>query len=137
MENVMRSPMYQSYLGIKEDQDKWDDISPAAEQEELALQKKHLEQVKSIDESKLNEQTKISWMLMKQSLENDIADYKWRHHNYPVNQMFGLHSRVASLLINQHGIYFLWDHSVHTHPTSCIADAYRTCWCSLAVVTPF
>ncbi|TDP37645.1 uncharacterized protein (DUF885 family) [Idiomarina aquatica] len=104
MENVMRSPMYQSYLGIKEDQDKWDDISPAAEQEELALQKKHLEQVKSIDESKLNEQTKISWMLMKQSLENDIADFKWRHHNYPVNQMFGLHSRVASLLINQHGI---------------------------------
>lgn len=104
MENVMRSPMYQSYLGIKEDQDKWDDISEAAAEEELALQKKHLEQVNAIDESKLNEQTKISWMLMKQSLENDIADFKWRHHNYPVNQMFGLHSQVASLLINQHGI---------------------------------
>ena len=41
MENVMRSPMYQSYLGIKEDQDKWDDISEAAAEEELALQKKH------------------------------------------------------------------------------------------------
>lgn len=104
MENVMRSPMYQSYLGIKEDQDKWDDISEAAAEEELALQKEHLEQVKAIDESKLNEQTKISWMLMKQKLENEIADYKWRHHNYPVNQMFGMHSSVASLLINQHGI---------------------------------
>ena len=104
MTNVMRSPMYQSYLGIKDDQDKWDDISDEQAKEDLALTKKHLEQVKAIDESKLNEQTKISWMLMKQSLENDIADFKWRHHNYPVNQMFGLHSRVASLLINQHGI---------------------------------
>jgi len=105
----MRSPMYQSYLGIKEDQDKWDDISEAAAEEELALQKEHLEQVKAIDESKLNEQTKISWMLMKQKLENEIADYKWRHHNYPVNQMFGMHSSVASLLINQHGISELDD----------------------------
>ncbi|PYE32278.1 uncharacterized protein (DUF885 family) [Idiomarina fontislapidosi] len=104
MANVMRSPMYQSYLGIKDDQDKWDDISEEQAQEDLALNKKHLEQVKAIDESKLDEQTKISWMLMKQQLENDIADFKWRHHNYPVNQMFGLHSSVASLLINQHGI---------------------------------
>ncbi|ATZ73390.1 DUF885 domain-containing protein [Idiomarina sp. X4] len=104
MENVMRSPMYQSYLGIKDDQDKWDDISEAQAEEDLALTKKHLEQVKAIDESKLNEQTRISWMLMKQKLENEIADFKWRHHNYPVNQMFGLHSSVASLLINQHRI---------------------------------
>jgi len=104
MENVMRSPMYQSYLGIKDDQDKWDDISEEQAQEDLALQKKHLQQVLAIDESKLDEQTKISWMLMKQKLENEIADFKWRHYNYPVNQMFGLHSSVASLLINQHGI---------------------------------
>jgi len=104
MENVMRSPMYQSYLGIKEDQDKWDDISEAAAQEELELQKKQLERVKALDESELNKQTKISFMLMKQKLENEIADFKWRHYNYPVNQMFGMHSSVASLLINQHGI---------------------------------
>ncbi|KFZ30637.1 hypothetical protein IDSA_08885 [Pseudidiomarina salinarum] len=104
MEAVMRSPMYQSYLGIKDDQDKWDDISPAATEEELALQKDQLARVKAIDESKLDKQTKVSYLLMKQQLEHDIADYQWRHHNYPVNQMFGLHSSVASLLINQHRI---------------------------------
>lgn len=101
---VMRSPMYQSYLGIKEDQDKWDDISEERAKDTLAFQKKQLERVMAIDESKLNEQTKISWLLMKQKLENEIEDFKWRHHNYPVNQMFGMHSSVASLLINQHGI---------------------------------
>jgi len=104
MKTVMRSPMYQSYLGIKDDQDKWDDISEERAKEDLEFQKAQLERVMAIDESKLNEQTKISWTLMKQKLENDIADFKWRHYNYPVNQMFGMHSSVASLLINQHGI---------------------------------
>ncbi|WP_417666402.1 DUF885 domain-containing protein [Pseudidiomarina sp.] len=104
MENVMRSPMYQSYLGIKQDQDKWDDISEQRAEEDLALQKEQLARVMEIDEAKLNDQTKVSWLLMKQNLEQEIADFKWRHYNYPVNQMFGMHSSVASLLINQHRI---------------------------------
>lgn len=104
MEAVMRSPMYQSYLGIKQDQDKWDDISDAKAEEELAIAKANLEKVEAIDENKLNEQTYLSWQLMKQELEQQIADHKWRHYNYPVNQMFGLHSSVVSLLINQHRI---------------------------------
>ncbi|RUO29238.1 DUF885 domain-containing protein [Aliidiomarina sedimenti] len=104
MQTVMRSPMYQSYLGIKDDQDKWDDISEQRAEEDLEFQQAQLERVMAIDESKLNDQTRVSWQLMKQQLENDIADYEWRHYNYPVNQMFGMHSSVASLLINQHGI---------------------------------
>lgn len=104
METVMRSPMYQSHLGIKEDQDKWDDISEEQAKDDLEFQKAQLERVMAIDESELNEQTLVSWMLMKQQLEQDIEEYEWRHYNYPVNQMFGMHSSVASLLINQHGI---------------------------------
>lgn len=104
MENVLRSPMYQSFLGIKRDQDKWDDISEQHAEETLALQQDQLARVLAIDASKLDEQTTISWMLAKQNLQESIADFQWRHHNYPVNQMFGMHSRVASLLINQHGI---------------------------------
>ncbi|WP_026376976.1 DUF885 domain-containing protein [Aestuariibacter salexigens] len=104
MENVMRSPMYQSYLGIKDDQDKWDDISEARAQENLALQKEQLARVMAIDVDKLDEQTSLSWQLMKQQLERQINDFKWRHYNYPVNQMFGMHSSIPSLLINQHRI---------------------------------
>ncbi|RUO23925.1 DUF885 domain-containing protein [Aliidiomarina minuta] len=104
MAMVMRSPMYQSRLGIKDDQDKWDDISEQRAQENLEFQQAQLARVMALEESKLDEQTKISWLLMKQRLQNDIADFEWRHHNYPVNQMFGLHSSVASLLINQHSI---------------------------------
>lgn len=104
MANVMRSPTYQSYLGIKQDQDKWDDLSDARAAENLELRKQHLAQVKALNPNQLDEQTKLSWQLLTQQLEREISDYKWRHYSYPVNQMFGLHSSVASLLINQHRI---------------------------------
>jgi uncharacterized protein (DUF885 family) len=58
----------------------------------------------ALDVDQLDEQSKLSWQLMSERLKRSINDFKWRHHNYPVNQMFGLHSRVASLLINQHRI---------------------------------
>lgn len=104
MDGVMRSPMFQSYLGIKDGQDKWDDLSDAVAEEELEIAKAHLEKVLAIDPAKLDKQTYVSWLLMKQRLENEIEDFKWRHYSYPVNQMFGMHSGVASMLINQHRI---------------------------------
>lgn len=104
MATVMRSPMYQSYLGIKDDQDKWDDISMEREQEDHEFTQQQLARIKELDSSQLDGQTKLSYDLYTTNLENQISDYQWRHHNYPVNQMFGLHSSVASLLINQHRI---------------------------------
>ena len=101
-EGVKRSPMMQTYLGMKTDYDKWDDISQANEARELEITKENLAKVKAIDVSKLDYQTTISHRLLVQSLENDIADYQWRFHNYPVNQMFGIHSQVPAFLINQH-----------------------------------
>ena len=104
LENVMASPVNQTYLGIKKDYDKWDEISEQADQQDLARNKKNLKKLASIDESKLDAQTKLSLKLMKQSLENQVADYQWRFHNYPVNQMYGVHSTTPSFLINQHQI---------------------------------
>lgn len=104
MDGVMRSPIYQSYLGIKDDQDKWDDMSEQRALEDLEISKKELAEVMLLDPSKMDAQTRLSWTLMKQQLEDGISDFKWRLYNYPVNQMFGMHSQVASLLINQHRI---------------------------------
>lgn len=102
--SVMRSPVYQTYMGIKQDYDKWDDDSEETTLKELAITKKNLVTLNSIDRNKLDEATQVSYDLMKQNLEDNIADYKWRHHNYPVNQMFGIHSMVPAFLINQHQI---------------------------------
>ncbi|RYV02560.1 DUF885 domain-containing protein [Shewanella sp. OPT22] len=104
MENVMASPVTQTYLGIKKDYGKWDEISEKASLENLARTKANLKKLSSIDVTKLDAQTLLSYRLLKQNLENEIADFKWRFHSYPVNQMYGVHSTTPSFLINQHQI---------------------------------
>ena len=104
MENVMASPISQTHLGIKTDYDKWDEMGDAADDAALARDKKHLAQLKQINTRKLDRQTLLSYQLLTQKLEQSIEDDKWRYHNYPVNQMYGGHSQIASFLINQHQI---------------------------------
>uniref|UniRef100_Q0HX99 DUF885 domain-containing protein n=1 Tax=Shewanella sp. (strain MR-7) TaxID=60481 RepID=Q0HX99_SHESR len=104
MENIMASPIAQTYMGIKQDYGKWDDIGDEADARELARTKKQLAEVNQLDASKLDPQTRLSLTLLTQNLNNDIKDYQWRYHNYPVNQMHGGHSMIASFLINQHQI---------------------------------
>ncbi|MFT5136285.1 MAG: hypothetical protein ACI9XU_000274 [Arenicella sp.] len=103
-ESIARSPEAQTFLGRSTNRDKWDDLSEEFDQESLRLSKVYLAELVAIDVSQLDAPTKLSYDLFKQSLEEDIADFKWRLYNYPVNQMFGTHSGVPSLLINQHGI---------------------------------
>ena len=105
MEQVNRDPMTQGYLGIKKDQDKWSDLSDAYAQETLAIAKKNLRELQdTIDYAALDAATKVSYDLFVKNCEQEIADFAYRFHNYPVNQMFGLQSRLPSFLINFHPI---------------------------------
>ncbi|WP_448549267.1 DUF885 domain-containing protein [Thalassotalea fusca] len=104
MEGVNRSPIMQTYLGIKTDYDKWNDISEENTLAELEHTKKAIARIKALNFDALDKQTKLSYQLFIQQLENSIEDHQWRHHNYPVNQMFGYHSQIPSLLINQHSV---------------------------------
>ncbi len=104
MEGVNRSPIWQTYLGIKTDYDKWNDISEENSTKEHEIAKENLKRVLAVDVTKLDEQTTLSHQLLVQSLQQEIADYKWRHHSYPVNQMRGFHSMIPAMLVNQHSI---------------------------------
>lgn len=102
---IALSPMMQTYLGDKTDYDKWDDRSKETEEKELERSKVRLSYLKdSVNTNVLNEATKLSYRLAVQQTENEIYDFKYRLHNYPVNQMFGIHSQVPSFLINMHQI---------------------------------
>ncbi len=97
------SPMLCTYLGDKKNNDKWNDISQHAKDEALLRNKKRLQYLKdSVNTETLNKATLLSYKLAIQQTENDISDDQYRLHNYPVNQMFGMHSRVPSFLINMH-----------------------------------
>ncbi|WP_308368168.1 MULTISPECIES: DUF885 domain-containing protein [unclassified Microbulbifer] len=103
-EHLDRSPEFKTFLGIKEDYGKWDDLSPKFEAETNDINKRQLAELNKLDPAGLDDATRLSLALLKRNLEMDIEGYKWRLYNYPVNQMFGTHSEVPSLLINQHRI---------------------------------
>lgn len=105
MAQVMESPTYQTYLGIKDNQDKWDDLSEAAQEKSLTLKKQQLASLQEmINTNLLDSQTLLSYQLFTESLQNDIDDYQWRYHSYPVNQMHGQHTMLPAMLINMHQI---------------------------------
>ncbi|PWJ42485.1 DUF885 domain-containing protein [Sediminitomix flava] len=104
-EGVERSPMQQTYLGRKTNNDKWDDLSEASELEEQQIRKAYLSFLKdSIDASLLDEQTQLSYRLMKEKLKRQIEGFKYKDYSYPVNQMFGLHAQVPAFLLSFHKI---------------------------------
>ena len=102
--DVEESPMMQTRLGLKTDYDKWDEVSHLKHAEDLKKAKKRLEFIKSVNPAKLDESTRLSYRLYKQQLEQEIEDYDFRFYNYPINQMFGYHSRIPAFLINMHRI---------------------------------
>ena len=103
-ESVARYPEMLTSLGRKNRADEWNDLSQAFANKSLEITKKQVVELKSFDRSKFDEATTLSYDLLVQLMKEEIEDSKWRLYNYPVNQMFGRHSSVVSLLINQHRI---------------------------------
>ncbi|TDN87639.1 uncharacterized protein (DUF885 family) [Salegentibacter sp. 24] len=102
--DVADSPMMQTRLGQKTNYGKWDDFSHLKYAQDLEKAKKRLEYLKKVDVAALNKQTRLSYDLYRQNLENEINDYDFRFYDYPVNQMFGYHAELPAFLINMHQI---------------------------------
>lgn len=102
MLELKQSPEYMTYLGMRERYDEWDDISDAARDQQLQMTRDHLARVKQIDQTGLPASALLNIQMFIEQSEQAIAADKWRYHNYPVNQMRGVHSMIPSFLINQH-----------------------------------
>ena len=104
-EAVARSPQFMAQLGIKQDTDKWDDISDARALADLVLTVQYLAELKrTISFEALDDQAKVSYRMFVNDAERSIEGWRWRFHNYPLNQMSGLHSEAPAFLINYHPI---------------------------------
>jgi uncharacterized protein (DUF885 family) len=104
-ENVSRSPETAAQLGLKIDYDKWDERSDARQTEELARSLQNLATLKrDFDPKKLDRQTQLSWRLFEQQVQRRAEGFPYRHHNYPVNQMFGVQTQVPTFLMNVHRV---------------------------------
>ncbi|PAW61461.1 MAG: DUF885 domain-containing protein [Opitutia bacterium Tous-C1TDCM] len=104
-DRVDRSPELQSYLGIKKDQGRWDDESETRVIEDFAREAALFAELKrTVNFAALDPRTQLSYRLWVGEAERAIEGFRWRHHDYPVNQMFGRHTALVSLLISQHRI---------------------------------
>ncbi|MBA4135933.1 MAG: DUF885 domain-containing protein [Opitutus sp.] len=104
-ESVERSPMTMTQLGMKKDYDKWDDFSEERAIDNLRLGVAQLAELKrTVNFEALDDQTKVSYRMFVSQAEQAIEGWRWRNHNYPLNQMYGIHSMVPSFLIAFHTI---------------------------------
>ena len=101
---LSRSPIRQSRLGVKTQQDRWDDISERHQLEDMALLREDLAKLAQFDFKQLDATAQLSYRLFERNSREALAAFAWRHHDYLVTQMGGLHRRVATTLLNDHPI---------------------------------
>ncbi len=109
-EFIARNPESASTLGLKEGNDSWNDRSDEAEDKELNILKATVDSLKkNYNESLLDAQTRLSVRMMQEDLRRAEDAVKWRHYDYEINQMEGVHDDLPAFLINVHKIDSLSD----------------------------
>ncbi|WP_395341687.1 DUF885 domain-containing protein [Ningiella sp. W23] len=108
-QDLEMSPMRQSRLGLKWDYDKWDDVSPEAQEARVALMKERLARSKVFKLDELSEQERLSLRIYQTDLNRRLANDEFRLNTYVMNQFRGWHTGVPSFLINIHRINSIED----------------------------
>ncbi|WHI52774.1 DUF885 domain-containing protein [Microbulbifer sp. MLAF003] len=81
-----------------------DDISEKMVQHKLQIVKDELSTLRKYDRSSLNDRQAISYDIFEYYLESMVEGDRWKHHNYPLNQMFGVQNKLPEFLVELHQI---------------------------------
>ena len=101
-EQLARSPMSQTFIGMKDNHDKLDDISQIAIDEEAALVQSWVEDLRrNFDIDRLDEQARLSFRLFEVQSERELATHAVAQNDYVFTHMFGPHTGLPSFLINE------------------------------------
>lgn len=104
-EAISRSPMSATFLGSRENYDQWDDVSDAAQDAEMEIQRADIAEMREqFDPANLTAQGQLSFRLAEYELELAEKADQWRGYNYTFSQMRGAHAGIASFLIGQHKV---------------------------------
>ncbi|MCK7597888.1 DUF885 domain-containing protein [Microbulbifer sp. CAU 1566] len=104
-EELQFSPIQLSYLGRKEQYDKIDDMTKAADERELAWKKATVEEMKSqFDYDKLTTEGKESYDLWILQYEQEKANQPFSDYGYFASELGGPEAQFPTFLINQHKV---------------------------------
>ena len=99
------SPIQQTFLGRKTNYGKIDDLSVAAQKEQLNWKRASVaEMKKNFDYDKLSDDGKVSWDIWVQQLDSAEAADKFRTNGYVFEQMRAVHTFGPQLLIAIHSV---------------------------------
>jgi len=98
------SPTELTSLGLKDKNHLWDDLSDQGTQALYDLHINQLGKLNELNAENFDAKTQLNIKLMKLRLQKSIDDFKWRHHNYPLNQYSAWYEYVPTLLITQHTV---------------------------------
>lgn len=82
-------------------------LSDGSEERELRLMERareNLATLRSYDRDSLELQQQLSYDAMERFLEMAVEGERWRHHDYPLNQMFGVQNSLPSFMATTHRV---------------------------------
>ncbi len=100
-DQLARSPMTRTYLGITDGMGQLDDISQSALDEEAALSRAWLDELRrNFDIDRLDAQSRLSYRLFEVDIEDQLATHAVRQKDYVFSHMSGPHTGLPSFMIN-------------------------------------
>lgn len=99
------SPESQTYLGLKTDNDRLDDYTPAAAKRALELSEKQLAEMHArFKPDQLSESARVSYRLFEHQVERAREAYRFRKLRFPVSTNGSPAGDIPVLLINNHKV---------------------------------
>jgi uncharacterized protein (DUF885 family) len=83
---------------------KLDDASPSAEQERVNLSRSGLETLHRYDRNALDTEGRLSYDTLDYFLQIQVDGDKFRDHDFPVNQLFGVQSTLPDFMVQIHQV---------------------------------
>ncbi len=98
------SPEWQTELGLYDNNDKWDEVTPEAERIEYELAVRDLKNLADFNTEALSPPYQVSYKIFEYRANQRIKKYEWRDYGYAATQFGGVHTGIPSFLINNHTI---------------------------------
>ena len=123
-EELMMSPIGLTFLGRKDRYDEIDDVSEAAEDEQLDWKRQTVAEMKSeFDRDALTEDAKLSYDLWEYQYDQAAAANKFRRNQYVFTQMQGIHTFLATFMVSFHKVDTLSDMQAYNSRLSQVGRA--------------
>ena len=89
-------------MGITSHNDDLTDASPARADRQMAQLKADYATLQSYDTSDFAGQDRLSYDILEYFLGTQVRGERWRYHNFPVNQMFGVQADLPNFMADVH-----------------------------------